>query len=58
MYWIDGDKYEKEKKNDLKDGKGIIYQIDGGRYESDYKNGLYEGKGIYYYKDEEIKKGN
>ena len=58
MYWIDGDKYEGDQKNDLKDGKGIIYWIDGGRYESDYKNGLYEGKGIYYYKDEEIKKGN
>ena len=58
MYWINGDKYEGDWKNDLKDGKGIIYWIDGGRYESDYKNGLYEGKGIYYYKDEEIKKGN
>ena len=29
MYWIDGDKNEGDQKNDLKDGKGIIYQIDG-----------------------------
>ena len=32
MYWINGDKYEGDQKNYLKDGKGIIYWIDGGRY--------------------------
>ena len=39
-------KYIGQFKNNLKDGKGIMYWNDGDRYEGDYKN---EGKGIYYH---------
>ena len=51
MEWNNGERYEGEWKNDLKDGKGIHYFPNGERYEGEFKNGNAEGKGIYYYKD-------
>ena len=44
-------KYIGEFKNDLRDGKGIVYYNSGSRYEGDWKNNKMEGKGIYYYND-------
>ena len=40
--------YEGETKNDLKEGKGILFYNNGNRYEGEFKNDLIEGKGIYY----------
>ena len=41
-------KYIGETKNDLREGKGIMYYNNGERYEGDYKNEKREGKGIFY----------
>ena len=43
-------KYIGQLKNNLRDGKGIMYFNNGDRYEGDFKNDLKEGKGIYYVK--------
>ena len=44
-------KYIGEFKNDLREGKGIIYYNDGDRYEGEFKNDLRDGKGNYYFND-------
>ena len=46
-----GNKYEGELKNGLKEGKGIMYYKNGNKYDGEWKNGLKEGKGIMYYKN-------
>ena len=46
-----GDKYEGDWKNGLKEGKGVYYYKNGNRYEGDYQNDKREGKGIKYYKN-------
>ena len=54
MYYINGDRYEGDCKNDKREGKGIIFIKNGDRFEGDFKNDLGEGKGIYYYTDGHI----
>ena len=39
MYYNDGDRYEGDWKNNLKDGKGIYYYSNGDREMGDYSNG-------------------
>ena len=39
-------KYEGEFKNDLRNGKGIMYYKNGNKYEGEWKNDVKEGKGI------------
>ena len=46
-----GDKYIGERKNNKKEGKGIMYYINGDRYEGDWKNNFTDGKGILYNKN-------
>ena len=48
-----GRRYEGERKNDLKEGKGILYFPNGDRYEGEFKNDKMDGKGIYYYENGE-----
>ena len=43
--------YEREIKNNKKDGKGIYYYKHGDRYEGEFKNDNIDGKGIYYWLD-------
>ena len=43
-------KYEGEFKNNLRDGKGIMYYNNDNKYEGEWKNDFKEGKGIMYYK--------
>ena len=50
-HYDNGDIYEGEFKNDLKEGYGIFYNSNGDRYEGEWKNDLREGYGIYYYSD-------
>ena len=37
-YYIDGDKYEGDFKNDVRDGKGIMYCYNGDKFEGEWKN--------------------
>ena len=39
-YFINGDRYEGNMKNNIKEGKGIYYFINGDRYEGDFRNNL------------------
>ena len=39
MYYINGDRYEGDFKNDKPDGKGIYYFKNGNREMGDYLNG-------------------
>ena len=48
-------KYYGEIRNDIREGKGIMYYIDGDRYEGKWKNDKAEGKGIYFYNNGDIK---
>ena len=43
-YW----KYDGEFKEDLKNGKGILYLKDGSRYEGTWISDMREGEFIYY----------
>jgi len=40
-----GDKYEGDWKDDLKNGKGVIYYANGEIYDGEWKNDKYCGKG-------------
>ena len=58
-YYNNGDKYEGEFKNDLRDGYWI-YFYGNEKYKDDvyigyWKEGKFEGKGIYYYNRSEFK---
>ena len=44
-----GNKYIGEKKNNKKEGLGILYYSNGTRYEGEWKNDKKEGYGIFYY---------
>ena len=44
-------KYVGEFKNDMREGRGIMYWFDGVRYEGSWKNDQTEGKGIIFYTD-------
>ena len=49
MISINEDKYDDEWKNNLKEGKKIIYWNNGDKYDGEQKNCLIEGKGKYYF---------
>jgi len=38
FFFSDGDKYEGEWNNDLREGKGTMLKADGTKYEGDWKN--------------------
>ena len=44
-------KYIGQLKNNLRDGKGIMYYNNGDRYEGDWKNDKQEWKGVKYWND-------
>ncbi len=46
-----GEKYEGEYKNGIKNGKGKYTFSNGDIYEGEYKNGLRDGEGDYIYKN-------
>ena len=48
-YFINGDSYEGDWKNNKEEGKGIYRYKSGDIYEGDFKNDIRHGKGIYYY---------
>ena len=41
--------YEGDWKDDLYDGKGVLYLISSDVYKGDFKKGVKEGKGTFYY---------
>ena len=49
MIWKNGEVYEGEWSNNLKEGKGIETHLDGSKYEGNFKNSKFEGKGVLYY---------
>ena len=56
FYNEDGEKYIGEKKNNLKNGKGILFfnlddQSNRKRYEGNFKDNKAEGKGVFYFKN-------
>ena len=51
---VNGDRYEGDFRNELREGKGIMYYYDGEKYEGDWRNGIKHGKGIYYFKEKVI----
>ena len=51
MYYISGDKYEGEFKNDRPNGKGTYTYKNGRKYVGDIVNTLAEGNGIMYFED-------
>ena len=51
----DGEKYEGEFKNGIREGFGKYFYNNGDRYEGDFKNGVRDGKGIIYYGNEKRK---
>ena len=53
----DGNVYQGEFKNRIREGKGIYKYPDGVVYEGKYKNGLKEGKGIERYADGSVYEG-
>ena len=57
MNYNNGDKYEGEFKNNLREGKGIMNYNNGDKYEGEWKNNLREGKGIYYYNNNDKYEG-
>ena len=44
-----GRRYIGERKNNLKEGKGIYYFKNGNKYEGEFKNDKMDGEGILYY---------
>ena len=55
MNYNNGDKYDGEWKNDLREGNGIYEYKNGDKYKGEWKNDLRNGKGILYYKNGNIK---
>ena len=51
FYYVNGDKYVGDWKDDVQHGKGIYYFHSGDRYEGDYVNGERTGQGIYIHKN-------
>ena len=49
-----GNRYEGQIKNGLREGIGTMFYNNGYKYEGDWKNGLREGKGIYYLNKENL----
>ena len=52
-----GDKYEGEFVNNVKEGKGIYLYENGDKYEGDFVQDKKEGYGVYYYKSGEKYEG-
>lgn len=49
-YYVNGNFYQGEWRDDKKDGRGIYqYNITGEKYEGEWKGGERHGKGIYYF---------
>ena len=46
-----GDKYEGEFVDNIKEGKGIYYFNNGDKYEGEFFEDLKDGYGVYYYKN-------
>ena len=61
FYNDNGEKYIGEIKNNIKEGRGILYYNKCDRrkkYEGYFKNGLREGKGVLYYNNGNLYKGD
>jgi len=50
-YYSSGAKYEGQKLNNKRHGKGTFFYSDGGRYEGDWKDDMIHGYGLLYYPD-------
>ena len=57
-HYDNGERYEGEMKNGIREGKGTYYYNNSNRYRGDWKNGMKEGKGIFYYNDGERYEGD
>ena len=49
--WSNGDTYDGDYKNDLKDGHGVFRWSTLDTYEGEVRNGVRHGKGVYRYAD-------
>jgi hypothetical protein len=47
-FWKNGDSYEGNWKNDLRDGKGVFIWSDGDKYDGEWKKDMKEGNCVYY----------
>ena len=52
-----GDKYEGDFVNNIKEGKGVYYYENGDKYEGDFIQDKKEGYGVYFYKNGEKYEG-
>ena len=53
----DGNKYIGEMKDNIREGKGILYYDDGFKYEGEFKNDKFNGRGVIYENGEKIYEG-
>ena len=53
----DGNKYIGEMKDNIREGKGILYYDNGSKYEGDFKNDKFNGKGVLYSNGKKIYEG-
>jgi hypothetical protein len=48
MDYADGNKYEGDWKNDMREGTGVLEFINGDKYEGDWENDKRNGRGKEY----------
>ena len=51
LKYSNGDKYEGEFKNGIREGYGIYYYSNGDKFEGEFKNEIREGFGVFYFSD-------
>lgn len=58
MRYVNGDKYDGEFVNDIRQGKGLYYWKDGSRWEGNFMDNVMDGKGTFYTNDGETYEAN
>ena len=56
--YANGDRYERDRKDRLKNGKGIYYWFSDTKYEGEYNNDKMSSKGVFYYTNGDKHEGN